>query len=213
MKNIKRYTIIALAAFSFFSCNKREIIPAPTPKVELKNHFIGTINSTEIELTQNVNGYEGSSDVRTIISPDALDSAIYQSVFKSNDQMQSIKVLHGSILFDASANARPSLAYFNSFYRTNDQPTFSNLGYNGISIEYHDASGKMWRTNQLNTSPVENANYIFLEQKTDASGDYMKFKLNFNTNLYREELDPISNTMVERMITITNATYTGWYKR
>lgn len=213
MKNIRKFSIIALAALTIISCNKREIIPAPQKKVELKNHFIATINGTEIELTQNVNGFTGSSDARFIVSPDALDSAIYQSDFKSPTSLQSIKVLHGSVLFEASTNSRPSLAYFKSFYTLNNQPNFSNQGNNGIAFEYHDASGKAWKTKEANTQPFENAHYVYLEQTTDATGDYMKFKLNFTTVVYRDEFDPINNTTIEHALPISNGTYTGWYKR
>lgn len=213
MKNIRKYALLAFAALAFASCNKREIIPAPTPRVELKNHFIGTINSTDVELTENVNGFTGTSDVTMIVSPNAIDSAVYQSEFSSNSSLQSIKILHGSVLFEAASSSKPSLAYFKSFYTSNTQPDFSNEGKAGLAIEYRDAAGKVWKTREQNTTPIETSQYVYLEQKTDVSGDYMLFRLNFNTVVYRDQYDAATETTTELALPITNATYTGWYKR
>lgn len=213
MKNIKKYVLLALAGLTFAACNKREIIPPPKPKVELKNHFIGNINNTDVELTENVNGFTGKSDVTMIVSPSAIDSAVYQSEFSSTQSLQSLKILHGSILFEAASSPKPSLAYFKSFYTNNTQPVFFNEGKNGIAIEYRDAAGKTWKTRHQNVNPMESAQYVYLEQKTDETGDYMLFRLNFSTIVYRDEYDAINDITTELALPIANATYTGWYKR
>ena len=99
-----KYFVKSLAVFSLgvvvFSCNKREIIPPPEPKVELKTHFYGKINGSDLELTQNVNGYTGSSGVDLLINANTLDSAIYHSKHSSPHTLQSVSVGHGSLIFD-----------------------------------------------------------------------------------------------------------------
>ena len=214
MKNLKKLVLLVFAGLTIAACNKREIIPAPERKVELKNHFIGTIEGTEVELTENVNGFSGKSDVTMIVSPNAIDSAVYQSEFYSTSSLQSIKILHGSVLFEAASSPKPSLAYFKSFYSANTEPVFSNEGKNGFAIEYTDAAGKKWKTRQQNTSTDESVQYLYLEQKSDEAGDYMLFRITFSTVVYRDLIDPIDDTNItELALPITNATYTGWYKR
>src|SRR5690606_28296789 len=115
---------IALAALglTIFSCNKREIIPAPEPEVDLECHFYGKFNNTDLELTQHVNGYDGSSAADFIISASGIDSAVYYSSMSSSESPQSITVGHGSIEFDASSSSKPTLALFNNFFLTHLEP-------------------------------------------------------------------------------------------
>ena len=103
--------MIALSIL-IFSCNKREIIPAPEPKVELKNHFYGKINGSDLELTQNVNGFSGTSGLDLIINASTLDSAVYHSIFASTQTSQKVNIGHGSIVFDWNASERPTLNAF-----------------------------------------------------------------------------------------------------
>lgn len=150
-----KYAFISLsfliAGIITFSCNKREIIPAPEPKVDLKNYFYGRINGAEVELTQNVNGYSGTSGVDLIINATSTDSAVYHSTFSSDQSPLSISVGHGSLIFDwTSGNERPSLSIFESFYLAsiNQTPLFSTNGLSGFTVTLKDGSGKEWKSNQ-----------------------------------------------------------------
>ena len=62
---------IYLVGFGFVlvSCIKHEVIPAPTPQVDLGAHFIGVINNTQTEYTDNVLGYSNNSFKVKIIQP------------------------------------------------------------------------------------------------------------------------------------------------
>ncbi len=213
MKKIKQYALLILTGLTIISCNKREIIPAPERKIDLKNHFVATIDNSDVTLTQNVNGYTGKSDVSLVVYPDVVDSAIYQSEFFSEQTLQYIKVMHGSILFDASTTNKPSIAYFNSFYPNNMDPEFMNAGKNGFAVEYRDVHGKVWSTRTQNHAGPLFANYTWMDIQSDAQGDYVLFKVNFSVTLYRDEYNALLDQTTELSLNITDATYTGWYKR
>lgn len=198
---------------STYSCNKREIIPAPEPKVDLEVHFYGKIDGTDIELTQNVNGYTGSSDADFIITASSIDSAIYYSTMASNQSLLSITVGHGSIPYDANTSSRPSLAQFESFYTSHLQPDVTFDGRDGFVIIYKDALGKTWKSNDLGAFPAEDVLYTVVEKESDESGDYIKFKVNFETMIYHTYYDEILEVDVTEEMLITDAVYTGWYKR
>lgn len=206
--------INSLAVLSFgiilFSCNKREIIPAPEKKVELKNHFYGKINGSDLELTQNVNGYIGSSGVDLIINSSTLDSAIYHSVFSSPNTSQAVSVGHGSIVFDANASDRPSIGTFESFYQSglNLAPMFFPAGLKGFAFTFTDGSAREWKSKDFGT-----ANYSKMAIESDASGDYAKFKVNFETKVYHTHLNIVTQLLETDSMTVTDAIYTGWYKR
>lgn len=210
MKYISKTLAILSIGLIIFSCNKREIIPPPEPKVELKNHFIGKINGSDIELTQNVNGYSGTSGVDLIINASTLDSAVYHSTFKSTQTTQSISVGHGSLVFDWGASDRPTLATFESFYMNglNLNPIFFAGGLNGFTVTYIDGAGR-----EFKSSTLGNANYITMAIESDTSGDYAKFKVGFDTEVSHTYYDPVTLTDVTITVMITDAVYTGWYKR
>lgn len=208
-----KYSTLSIAlialGLSVFSCNKREIIPAPTPKVDLECHFYGKLNNTDLELTQNVNGFDGSSDADFTITASGIDSAVYYSSMSSNETLQAITIGHGSIEFDAASSSKPTLALFNNFFLTHLEPTISLSGKSGFMVRYKDPQGRTWESNENASYPTENVLYTVIEQESDASGDYTKFKVNFETYVYYYDviLDETDS------ILITDAVYTGWYQR
>lgn len=215
MKYLVKTLAFAGLIVAVTSCNKREIIPAPEPVVELKNHFYGKINSSDVELTLNVNGYVGSSDLDLIVNSNTLDSAIYLSSMSSPTHNQAVKVGHGSLLFDWGTSERPTLASFESFFKSaiNLQPIFSVRGLNGFYFIYVDASGKEWKSNQNHAYLNENVTYLSTVKESDSSGDYMKFKVEFETYIYHTYLNIVDSLYYTDSMLVTDAVYTGWYKR
>jgi len=210
----KTLAILALATV-VFSCNKREIIPAPTREVELKNHFIGIIDGGTVEFTENVNGFTGSSGVDLIINATGMDSAVYHSIFSSSQTAQKISVGHGCLVFDWGSSERPLLSAFENYFLAspNQTPTFSAGGLSGFTVTYTDASGREWKSNGDHEYVNESVEYELMAIESDASGDYAKFKVTFNTYVYSTYFDNVSQTYITDRLLITNATYTGWYKR
>lgn len=206
---VKSLAALALVGF-LFSCNKREIIPPPERKVELKNHFYGKINGSDVELTQNVNGFSGTSGVDLIINASTMDSAVYRSDFSSTQTAQSVNIGHGCIVFDWNASERPTLANFESFYLSgvNQSPLFAPNGLTGFTFTYKDGSGKIWKSGTIGT-----ANYTSMSIESDASGDYAKFRVVFDTEVSRTYYDPVLEIDVTDHMPVTDAVYTGWYKR
>lgn len=211
---VKSAAVLTLGVF-IFSCNKREIIPAPEKKVELKNHFFGRIEGADVELTQNVNGFAGTSGVDLIINASGMDSAVYHSIFKSTQTMQSVSVGHGSLVFDWNASERPTLSAFESFFMSslNQTPSFATSGLTGFTVTYVDGSGKEWKSNANGSSPNEFVLYSAMEIESDGSGDYAKFKVGFDTYIYRTYFDNVLQVNVTDSLLVTDAIYTGWYKR
>lgn len=195
------------------ACNKREIIPAPEVKIELENSFIGKINGSTVEFTQNVGGYAGSSEADFVINAGGDDRAVYYSTMSSSTDTRSISVGHGSIIFDANASSVPSLDVFNSFYTNaaNIQPDFSNGGTAGFRVKFKDAAGREWSSNENHSYPLENAVYTNIRQESDNTGDYSSFRMDFAGYVYRSWTDGV-DTYTDSLL-ITDAIFKGWYKR
>ena len=93
MKNrILSISILAIL-LSFTSCIKHEVIPPPTSTVDLNCNFVGYVNGTQTELTQNVLGYNAiATNDKYVYSGIVLSRMIYNSQIKSIYQPQSFKL-------------------------------------------------------------------------------------------------------------------------
>jgi len=205
------------------SCIKHEIIPAPEPEVDLDAHFQGLIGGSFIEYTENVNGYYGLSELATQ-SAGGISNAQYSFSMISPSELTSIKVSMGSLTWnDASGATTPALSLFNSFFKANDIPVYSNLAASGFEVTFRDASGLLWKSDEL--SPVQNVTIdpVSIVQESDASGDYSKFNMTFDCALYHvySVVDitvipqTVPATMIDSIATfqIDQASYRGWFQR
>lgn len=216
MKYITITVAIAALVLTTFSCNKREIIPAPEKVVELENHFFGRIANTDVELTQNVGGYIGSSSADFIIEAAGIDKAVYYSTMSSDVSARSITVGHGSIEYDSGSSPNPTLSLFNGFYAVFLEPDFSANGVDGFVVKYRDGNNREWVSNGLHSHPLEDVIYSNILQESDAEGDYSKFTVSFETYVYhtfefQDEFGVITYELDSMLI--TDAVYKGWYKR
>lgn len=210
--------VIALFAFgSLFltGCPKHEIIPAPTPKVELESSFIGIVNGSQLELTQNVDGYYLEATKTKYILPSPTPSkAAYYANMKSSNGLVSIRIGLGSISFDGSADSDPSLSVFNSFFSSTTAPIYSAQAAAGFEVVYRDGSGNVWTSDD--TQPVQDVVFTGIVQESDGSGDYSKFTCTFNCNVYRDVPDlttPVLTDSITLSLPIQNAVLKGWFKR
>ena len=216
MNYIKMTLALGAIICTTYACNKREIIPAPTPKVDLENHFFGKFDGTDVEFTQNVNGYAGSSNADFTISASDIDKAVYYSTMSSESSSRSITIGHGSIEFDNGTSDVPTLSLFNNFWNTYKEPLFSEDGINGFVVRYRDANGIVWKSNEDHDYPLEDVIYTNIVQESDDTGDYSNFQVNFATNLYHTfmNIDQFGDTTYDtQSILLTDAVYKGWYKR
>lgn len=210
MKKIKNtIAILMLGGILLPSCIKHEIIPAPEPVVDLKCSFSGVINGSDVQLTQNVNGYNTTPTKEKIILPSPqLSSANYYAQMNSGTATPYVKIGLGSIQWDASSIADPTLSQFNSFFTASTTPAFSDNASNGFKFEYRDGTGKIWSTKQ--TSPnSQNVTFSNIKQESDASGDYSKFTCVFNGYVYYQD----QVTMLWDSMYVANGTYKAWFKR
>lgn len=191
------------------SCIEHEVIPPPEPTVDLFCHFLGTINGTDVELTQNVSGYAiENTKAKILLPPPSLSSAVYFSEILSSQSQVSVKVGLGSVTWDASTSNEPSLTQFNAFHSSTLAPNYSTAGNSGFEVAYRDGLGKTWvsKENSVNLQSVVFSNIL---QESDASGDYSKFHCDFACYVYRT--DPV--TLLEDSVRIQAAKFKGWFKR
>ncbi len=210
--------VIALFVFgSVFlaGCPKHEIIPAPTPKVELESSFIGIVNGSQLELTQNVDGYYLDATKTKYIQPSPTPSlATYYANMKSSNGLVSIRVGLGSLQFDGSASSDPSLSAFNSFFTSTTNPVYSTGAANGFEVVYRDGSGNVWTSDA--SQPGQTVAFTGIVQESDGSGDYSKFTCTFTCNVYRDVPDtstPDPNDTITLSLAINNGVLKGWFKR
>lgn len=188
-------------------CPKHEIIPAPTPEADLQAHFTGKINGTDVELTQNVEGYFLETTKAKIILPSPQpSSAVYYADFKSEQTLVSLKLSMGSIIWDASLSNDPTLTLFNTFFSSTLTPAYSIGGTSGFEVTYRDGLGNVWTSDPASADP-QSVVFSNIIQESDSSGDYSKFRCTFNCTVYR------TVGMVTYSLLIENAVFDGWYQR
>jgi hypothetical protein len=215
------------AALAVVSCVKHEVIPAPEPKVELVCNFTGTINGTDVELTQNVDGYFLETNKFKSIVPVGLSEAMYYSEIKSSESFVAVKLNLGNVRWDANVTSDPTLAIFNGFMSASTIPNYT-LGAiltptatAGFEVAYRDANGDVWLTKDTDDGP-NTIEFTNISQESDKTGDYSKFVANFDCTVYHTfeyivQLGPVpavgDTTWVEESLQINNGIFKGWFKR
>lgn len=230
----KNLLIVSIfAGLAILSCTKHEVIPAPTPLVELEAHFTGLVNGSDVEYTEDVEGYNGTSSFDQYITTTGLDTTVYYSSMESDLATPIIKIGIGGISFDAASLSVPSLNQFTDFFTglvddgTGNPPVinYSLSGKQGFVVSFKDNNGNLYTSSMFhdgqlfeNVSPIELPTFSNMTLESDNSGDYAKFTVKFGCELYRfvrYYTIPPSNTQYREYdtITIENGVYSGWIKR
>lgn len=217
-----RKNLLFLQLFAFFfvinSCIKHEVIPPPTATVDLNCNFVGYVNGTQTELTQNVLGYNAKPEnVNYIYAAPLQSRMIYTSEIKSSYQSQSFKISLGSHLWDATVSSQPTLTMFNDFHSSNsgiaipfkDFSTMvnANPAVVGIQVEYTDNNGVLWKSKE--TDPGQIANFTILNQDSDNTGDYSIFECTFSCLVWTYDVQLAQDVSIP----ISNAKFRGWFRR
>lgn len=213
-----------ILGFIASSCNKHEVIPAPEPRVDLFSSFEGNIGGQFVHYTENVEGYYGLSQIVAQATGGNVDAQYYFSMI-SPSYSQSIKIGLGSISWTtATGTTTPALNLFNPFFLANDLPVYKNGALGGFEVQYKDVFNDLW-TSSDTTTFVKDVIFdpVSIIQESDKTGDYSKFKCDFNCTLYHTysviDISVIPQTSPPTMrdssaaITIENAIYRGWFKR
>ena len=139
----------------------------------------------------------------------ALSFKTYGTKISSFYNPQAVRVKFGTLDWDASANSQPTVTMFNDWHINNAgiPISFSDLGANGIEVEYTDNNGVTWLSRE--TDPGQDANFQIKEQASDNTGDYSIFSCDFTCKVWR--INPQTN--LEESLDITNAKFTSWFKR
>lgn len=212
----KTILLFALGSFLLTGCPKHEIIPAPVPHVELYSEFLGDINGSQVELTQNVSGYYLDALKTKVILPSPTPSyAIYSADMKSSQSLVSIKINLGSVFFDAGVAQDPAVEVWNAFFDANESPNnpaYAVGGMNGFEVVYRDGTGAVW------TSDATGTNVVFTDivHESDATGDYTKFVCTFDCTVFRDIPDtttPDPNDTITISLPISAAQFTAYFKR
>jgi hypothetical protein len=215
---IKRGLVyIGLTGLVFSSCIKHEVIPAPTPLVDLEAHFFGVINGTDKEYTDNVVGYaNASSKVKIIQPPGGVSTAVYYAEMSSSQVTPKIKVGLGSINFDSGVASDPTLTLFNDFFPANDLPAYSDAGAAGFEVSWTDISGREWLSTEISGHPTADVQFTGITQESDETGDYSKFTCYFECMVYSLNPDslalPVPVAHIDSLL-IEDAVYNGWFRR
>lgn len=209
--------IAALIAFlPFVSCVKPEIVPTPTQTAELTQHFIGTVNGTQVEWTKNVNGYKNITSSEFV-----MDSTTNQLFWKyyagmgSETDPQTVKIGIGSLEHDPNVSADPSIETFKNFVAKfgdpNTAPDFSDNAEDGFQVVYVDASGSVQKSEAADPGTYRFTN---LKYKEDQNGEYMTFVCEFSAAVYDKRYDDVTMTdTIFKKSVIQGAKFTGFFRR
>jgi len=205
------------------SCNKHEIIPAPTPSVELKCSFQGTVGGAFVEYTENVDNYSCFPSIAKQTLNGVTD-AQYLFSLQSTSQLPKVQIALGSLTWsDPTGTQTPALSLFNNFFLANDIPPYSDGALAGFEVTYRDAYNLTWKSSDTSTfvqDVIFDANSTI--QESDASGDYSKFVCDFNCPVYHTysvvdisvpQTTPPTMRDSVAFILIENAQYKGYFKR
>ena len=213
----KGFLFIGIIGLGVTACIKHEVIPAPTPTVDLYSHFQGTINGTDVEFTENVLGYTPvSTKAKEILPPPTPSSAIYYAEMSSPNTMQSVKVGMGKLYWDATLTADPTISLFNGYFTANLTPNYSTDANAGFEVTYRDQNSRIWKSWETSTYIDQDVEFTEVVQESDTTGDYSKFKCVFDCYVYSYRPDSlILNPPVYYLdsLLIEDATYRGWFKR
>ena len=217
MKIISVYFSLLFVLLSVSSCIEHEVIPPPTNTLDLNATFVGYVNGTQVEFTQNVLNYKGYSDKKTAIyaSP-ALSKMLFISEMKSVTDQRAVRLTFGSLDWDASANSTPTLTMFKDFHTSTsgidlpfrDEATLLDVAntIDGIQIEYTDQNGLVWISKQSDLGQI--AKFTVLDQATDKTGDYSLFEVTFSCKVWRYNVQ----TELDESLNISNGKLTAWFK-
>ena len=210
MKTKSIYTFFFLIVLFTTSCIEHEVIPPPVNTVDLNCYFVGFVNGTQVEFTQNVQGYGANVVNYEDINPSpTLSHQTYGSKIKSFYYDQAIQLKFGTLDWDASANSEPTVAMFNDYHSTNSgiPINFSDNGLAGIEVEYTDNNGVKWLSRE--SDPGQEGVFTINSQSSDNTGDYSLFECDFSCKVWR--INPQTNQ--DESLDITNAKFTSWFKR
>ena len=211
MKNLIYFATACIFLLAFSSCIEHEVVPPPTNSVNLNANFSGYINGTQVEYTQNVEGYKGYTGSDTYISPSPQPSErVYMFEMLSPNKPLSVRIKLGALNWDVAANTEPSLTMFNDFHLTSAaaSPSFCNSAINGFEVIYTDNNSAVWLSKGNNPMPQTVA-FTNIKQQSDGTGDYSFFDCNFSCYVYR--IDP--QTSLLDSLYIQNGKYHGWFRR
>ena len=209
MRTIKPFTLFLSLGMIFSACIEHEVIPKPETSVDLNCAFIGYINGTQVEFTQNVNGYEAiAMNAEDINPPPTPSHMTYGSKIRSNIYDQAIRVKFGTLDWDYSQNSYPTVSMFNDWLNVwaNTPVLFSDQGLTGVEIEYTDNTGISWVSRE--SDPGQTATFVINKQESDNTGDYSKFECTFSCLVWR--INPQTN--LDESLNIENGKITSWFK-
>ena len=207
---LKPFTLLLFVGLIFSSCIEHEVIPAPETTVDLNAAFIGFVNGTQVEFTQNVNGYGAVAMNAEDINPSPTPSHMtYGSKIKSIYNDQAIRVKFGTLDWDVSQNSYPTVSMFNDWLNTwsNTPVSFSDQGLSGIEIEYTDNLGVSWVSRESDLG--QTGTFVIKKQESDNTGDYSLFECTFSCLVWR--INPQTN--LDESLNIANGKITSWFKK
>lgn len=207
MKKIFLFALL-FSGLAMFSCKKPEVIPAPTSNAGLKIHFQGIINGSDVEWTKNVDGYKAQS--RKVYTPQTgtglLDLAYYCGMVSSS-KVSAIEIALGSLVQDPNLGTTPNMVTFKNFVESNMTPSYSKNATAGFEVTYTNENGLIFRSDETQPATVE---FLDLEEKEDASGEYIQFKCKFTCPIFYIDSVDATNNLTG---VIQNATLTGYFTR
>lgn len=212
---MKKIFVIALifSGLMLVQCKKPESIPAPSSSADLKLHFEGIINGSDVEWTKNVEGYKGVSRLQLTdqIGTNLKDLAYYFGMF-SDAKNSYVEIGIGSLPQDPNLGTRPTITTMRNFLDNNMLPNYSDTARAGFEVLYKDELGRFYRSDETAPGTIEYSDFV---EKEDNNGQYIQFKATFSCIVKhwgKTVTTPLMDS-VHATAAIQNATLIGYYTR
>jgi hypothetical protein len=176
----KKFTFSLLTvALLGASCVEHEVIPPPKPEVELECSFTASVEGTDYDLVEQVDGFFCDPTESKILNPSPQPSFVtYFASIRSQDELDYIQVKLGRLQFNADMEPDPTVESFENFCMSSVTPNFSEEAIDGVEVVFRDAQGQVWMSNPASLEP-QNFQFSAMNLESDDNNDYMKFIANF----------------------------------
>ena len=184
---MKYYLLLSGAVLALTSCVKHEVIPPPTPPLEVvvfDCSFEGDIDGDMVSLVKDVNGFFCSHLKKVETATGDPTTGKWDNDILHSSSSEKVKIRHGKMTWPNTMTL-PSTMDWKDFFTSNFTPILAADGDGGVEFEYTDNTGDVFSTQDTSTYANEII-YTFLESDSASNGLFVKFTATVDCKVYSE---------------------------
>jgi hypothetical protein len=161
------------------SCNNQhEVVPAPVPVADLECSCKARVNGIDYEYVDTC-----TYDNEKLINTSAPSRASYKTIVQSASLNQGFEFEMKTLEWVDDGSNFPSIEEWKDYFQGNSSPAYyvnDEYSPNGIIVKWTDPTGVIWTSDTVSGCNGINFQYTSMEHDSDQTGNYMKFRAEFN---------------------------------